>query len=444
MFKVTYSLTWRNGRVNFTLKNKYTGIIYVSSRIKCEKESDFDIDTISIKNDKPNTRKLRAMNTAIYQLVTTKEFTGRSDVSSSVSTIVKKYKAPRILMAENTLLYSIADKYLDKRNELALEIVNYNKQRKRVKGVNHDRNALKTLKMFAPELTEKLIANDEFPERYYNWLTTQFTERTASQYYKRVSAIIRALYKKSVINEHTFKAFAFFSPDTPSSYKSSLSHAELKLLDKLNPDYDFMNENMLNENMIRITYDMFMLSCGIGWRLSDIQHLKLSNIFTINGNELVMQVMTQKKGVKATVNLSTLYNGRLLKHISPYIRHKDEKWEQELLNNGNPNKEDELLFATMFTKITNSVNYPIMNNVNTYVRIILSSCDIDSNHTFHTARHTAITMLCGELDNPFKLASTVGVSVAMADKVYIHYQAHAKDDVASIEKIIKIIDIENI
>lgn len=113
--------------------------------------------------------------------------------------------------------------------------------------------------------------------------------------------------------------------------------------------------------------DLFLLSCYTGLRFSDITNLRKNDFLELD-NFLYLLVNTEKTGVKVTLNLSLLMDGKAIAIVEKYR---------------NLGKND-LLFSSLV--LTNQ-------KINRRLKEIQATAGIKKRLHFHIARHTFATLL---------------------------------------------------
>jgi integrase len=172
---------------------------------------------------------------------------------------------------------------------------------------------------------------------------------------KRHHSIIRKYLNKAIDNEVVppfYNGYHSYKIKGQSTNIEHLTALELGLIESLERCY---------------VTDLFLLSCYTGLRFSDITNLRKNDFLELD-NFLYLLVNTEKTGIKVTLNLSLLMDGKAIEIVKKYR---------------NLGKND-LLFSSLV--LTNQ-------KINRRLKAIQAAAGIKKRLHFHIARHTFATLL---------------------------------------------------
>jgi integrase len=182
--------------------------------------------------------------------------------------------------------------------------------------------------------------------------------------------------------------YSEFKSSKEKSDRIALTEVQLKQIEKCDIPEDAPSLNEIK--------DMFLFSCYTGLRYSDISTLHSKDIFIQNGTTYIRKRM-EKVSKDVVLNISVLFNGKAL----------------AILNKYNTS-------GLVFPQYTNQF-------LNRELKVLAMGSKINTNLTFHIARHTFGTMLAEKTQNPYLIMELMGHADIKTSMIYIHYSLERID-----------------
>ena len=277
------------------------------------------------------------------------------ELKSKVKLIKEKGETPTLKKLKEVKDDKIYTSFYDFMGD-QIEMRNLNEVTKKTQ-----RRTLSVLKEFKKELTFKEI-DVIFLMNFQRYLEMKgLKTNSVYKYFKNIRTYVNLAIVMDLMdnNDYPFKKFKL---KQVNGNRDFLTPEELKKIEK----FDLSKDNVLDK-----VKDIFLFSCYIGIRFSDIVRLTKENIFKMDKNEWLRYTPLKSKfnndsATQKIINvpIDKLFNGKAFIIFNKY---KEEK-------------------QYLFDDFTNS-------QINEHLKTINEKLKLDKVLTFHVARHTCATNL---------------------------------------------------
>lgn len=254
---------------------------------------------------------------------------------------------------------------------------------------------LELLTGFNPGLHFEEI-NWMFAKSFDRYLRSKFTNlNTITKHHEITKRYINLARKALYIKADEHASYIGFKPERQEVDKEILLPDEIEAIEDLN----LSGQSILNE-----VREMFLVAYYTALRISDINELNSkTHLKEIDNNLMLDKVIykLRKKNRRIKINLSQIHNGKPAEIIR----------RQMLTENG-----------TIFNQ------HQTGENVNIYLKKIMKLAGIDKNVSFHTARHSMLTMIAFKTGDVFTVMKYGGISTIQTANRYIHLSSKLFDD----------------
>lgn len=269
------------------------------------------------------------------------------------------------------------------------ELQRSNKLAKSTK-LNHYRTLDILKKNFYSQKLEKV--DYDFADRFDNKLREIFNSlTTVERHHDTLRRYIKIANRKRRISNDNFQNFLFFEVQRVRKEKIALTQDELNKLDQLRhqlPPFNYRDKKALRA---------FLFACYTGLRYQDVYQIKEQNIYENEGITYLKKDMQKLKRMQRSVTLpiSVLFNGKPL----------------EIL-------QEEKHYNRYFEGVS---------DINRHLKRLAKNAKITPDISFHTARHTFLTMIAEKTGNVFIVMKLGGITQIGTAEKYIHL-AHVREE----------------
>jgi integrase len=226
----------------------------------------------------------------------------------------------------------------------------------------------------------------EFATDFNRWLRKKYSNmNTVRKHNLILRKFVAIASRLSLVSFSDYNSFMLFKATGQEVHKDYLLPAEIKLIETL---------NLRHNTKLYDTREMFMLAYYTSLRVSDIVRLTKDHFYK-EGNQLHLKKVVyklRKYNKKIDINLNTIFNGKGVNLIKPYLA-----------------QENDLVFP----KYSTSTLY---NNI----KKIVTLAGITKTVSFHTARHSSLTIIASLTGDVFAVMLHGGLNNMDTAQKYIH------------------------
>lgn len=256
-----------------------------------------------------------------------------------------------------------------------------------IESINAHQGTLKLLKNYREHLDFSELTY-EYLQELDGYLRTKLKlhQNTIHKHHKHIRRYINEAIKLKYFKTED-NPYIQFKAHTVESDRANLSIQEFNAIKNLT--------FAPNEYRLEYARDLFIFSCTTGLRFGDVFNLSREHVDRKNDSvtiRIVMQKTEHKKNTKVILPLDMLFDGIPKRILDKYDKGEDGK---------------------VFKKLTNAI-------LNAYLDEIGERAKVNTDITFHVARHTFGTFLAHITANPYLIMQLMGHADIKTSMIYIH------------------------